>query len=542
MVSEPTWRVFGQDTIACLLAPAEVPGWLHKNITVMPEEAAVVLRNGRVDDTVTYQRVGVPGLMDNIWNKVKSLAGRDEQVDVMMVDTSLKDITLPVTFVAQDKERIEGECRMRLRASAEQAHLLFGVLKRVSMDSKLKRSEVLGVMDIYEKLRIEWAARALEPVMTQHTSLEFRGSKKLQDEAEMASLSELRNLLARWGLLLEGHTINWALTEAEKQQLHLNQQRREEDLKDFENSVKIGELRRQNQIDGASIENLQRLKTLTTKGDEEERTLVLKYELGRVALQDDQRLGTAAIDDKIHALQMVMKKREVDLDIYADREEMNIAVEGFKVVQENKRLRDQQRIDTQEKVTLAALERGIKPSDLKDFYREQTLQRMAADGSDAQVQAMAQAEADGRNLDTYREAEDRERRFHGDSTRLSADLMQAAKPEMPQTLVQGGTPSTHMMIDGSATPKPAAAPKNALVCSCGEPLESGWKACPVCRAPVLQPQAAAGGTCPNCREPVKPTWKVCPSCEHRLERLCPECQQVMQPSWKACPDCGIRLP
>ena len=45
--------------------------------------------------------------------------------------------------------------------------------------------------------------------------------------------------------------------------------------------------------------------------------------------------------------------------------------------------------------------------------------------------------------------------------------------------------------------------------NCGEPLEAGWKECPVC----LTPTSSGVLTCPNCQTPIKKNWKICPRCE-----------------------------
>src|SRR5689334_12560049 len=44
-----------------------------------------------------------------------------------------------------------------------------------------------------------------------------------------------------------------------------------------------------------------------------------------------------------------------------------------------------------------------------------------------------------------------------------------------------------------------------IVCSCGEPLEAGWKVCPVCKKSVAR-------TCEQCGLAQKPHWRACPRC------------------------------
>lgn len=65
---------------------------------------------------------------------------------------------------------------------------------------------------------------------------------------------------------------------------------------------------------------------------------------------------------------------------------------------------------------------------------------------------------------------------------------------------------------------------------CGEPLESGWKICPVCETPVGQP------VCPSCARAVKANWKICPDCGARL--ICRECGGRLSAAGLSCPVCA----
>ncbi|MFO7707332.1 MAG: SUMF1/EgtB/PvdO family nonheme iron enzyme [Desulfobacterales bacterium] len=67
--------------------------------------------------------------------------------------------------------------------------------------------------------------------------------------------------------------------------------------------------------------------------------------------------------------------------------------------------------------------------------------------------------------------------------------------------------------------------------ACGEPLESGWKICPACEAPVGQP------VCPSCARTVKGNWKVCPECGVRL--ICRGCGGRLPAGGAPCPVCAI---
>ena len=65
--------------------------------------------------------------------------------------------------------------------------------------------------------------------------------------------------------------------------------------------------------------------------------------------------------------------------------------------------------------------------------------------------------------------------------------------------------------------------------SCGEPIEEGWRICPVCESDLR------GWVCPVCGKAVRENWKRCPYCEAVL--LCSGCGKRIPAGHKGCPQC-----
>jgi formylglycine-generating enzyme required for sulfatase activity len=66
--------------------------------------------------------------------------------------------------------------------------------------------------------------------------------------------------------------------------------------------------------------------------------------------------------------------------------------------------------------------------------------------------------------------------------------------------------------------------------SCHEPVQPGWRICPVCETRLQTP------ACPICRKPVKENWKRCPECEALL--VCGDCGLRLPPGARTCPGCA----
>ena len=58
------WRVYGSSTVASSLEKSEFAGFF-RNIIVGPNEAAVIIRDGKIERTITGTRQNTSGLWDN---------------------------------------------------------------------------------------------------------------------------------------------------------------------------------------------------------------------------------------------------------------------------------------------------------------------------------------------------------------------------------------------------------------------------------------------------------------------------------------------
>ena len=129
------WRVYGSETVAAVLDKAELPGFYREAI-VGPNEAALVIRNGKLEEVVTEVRLGTSGFRD----RLKGLIGRESDAQVIFVDTSPFDLTFcqwrRQTTVAERKcttkghrpaqgsaPIVQGECRPDSRSGRQGGEL-----------------------------------------------------------------------------------------------------------------------------------------------------------------------------------------------------------------------------------------------------------------------------------------------------------------------------------------------------------------------------------------------------------------------------------
>lgn len=577
------WRIYGKDTIACKLSKAELPGFFQKKITVGPQEAALIVKNGRIEETVTQSKDVVLGF----WERIKSKFSLDAEVDVYIVDTTPVDLVIylgktdkgggsaetkiagptetsttiysktnkgahaagarvsgddrsdtnlynmNLAFQAQrdisqltllalssDHEIISAECRLRVSISQEDVRLLSNVLRgRVA----------LSTWDLTALIKDELLAKVLLPQIGELSNDQFRGNRELLSKLENDTHIEMQRTFSTWGLTLENFVINWGITEPDLIELERKRQSREEEALNFTHKRYLADIQRNLEIDQIHIDNLQQLKMAEAKGDRELAVFYASGEIEKAKILDGKRLNMAQVDEQIVMLQLDVRQREEEikfeyekrrreLDAKLEIREMQNALDAFDTVQRAKRERQKQeqdfmskQMDTQtgsmERIMSQGIDKGVVDGKtIQEISKQQTAQR-ALDRSDAKVDATSKAEAAKANMDTFKEAEDRERKHQVDMTDQSAKMMESAKPNVPDTLVQGAgvTPNVNVSVPAG---KPAERIEAVIKCpKCNYSLQPGWKICPFCGESVN----GSPKRC-SCGALVEAGWKFCSNC------------------------------
>jgi len=545
------WRVYGKNTLASRLDRSDLPGFFRRNVVVGPNEAAIVMRDGQVQELLTESKVQIAGVFDQFLSIFR--AGTD--IAVYFVDLSPLDLTIfmgetnqvnaagqttiqtadelppgqdiatrilaagghagwllesdgnveesfsesartdvsriSILAVSADKEVIQAECRLRLHVDPENAKLFVGLLKG---------KKAVASWDLAALLRDELFARVLVPEIVKHPASAFRSNRDLQNSIEQSVADELGRTLDAFGLALDSFTISWGRTEQEQAEINRRRGEREEEALKFSSRRQIAHLLREQEIEKTRIANLQELKMAKSRGDEELADLLIAGEIRRDLMAKGKEVDEAQIDAQVQMIKLDVEKHKSSLRIEEQRaaEYLRLDVEAREFNQKNaKRLRE---IETEDKelrsMVRMQIENASAKHDLKMAERRQeidaefrkmqvviegryqqgklklqeTLARMGmitdllrkgldagavdsgvltamlhesteqeyATTSDAKVQSRSEAQAAANNLETHKQAEDRERQHQAEMTKLSSDMMQSAKQQPPSTVVTGG--------------------------------------------------------------------------------------------------------
>ena len=590
------WRVYGSETVAAVLDKAELPGFYREAI-VGPNEAALVIRNGKLEEVVTEVRLGTSGFRD----RLKGLMGRDSDAQVIFVDTSPFDLTF---FLGESTRGEQGGFRQEQQSTVQrgsnitmgaertggaytsqgssvqsqldsasvaiealtsdrqfvsaQIRLTFaiGIDDAESVARLLRGRMALAVADIGALVRDELISKVLVPMVARNRADELRGNTGLLSEISGATERELSTAAGLWGLTLHNFFLNWGVTEQERAEIEEARKRREEETAEFAHQRVFRERERSLELERTRLNNLQELKVLELRGDEELKEVYLNADIDRAQLLDGQRVSVASVDAQIRSIEMGIQREEADLlaEIEQRRREMELdtqrresevrldeleaqsrlemselehAVNLQSRRREERHLQDlereRQRLDlsrdrirSQEAIIARALDTGAADASVLRTLLEQSTEQEFAQTSDAKVQARSEAQAARNSLEVAREEQDRERSHQAEMTGLASHMMEASK-QNPTLLTPGQPPTrvppTEPSINVTNLSAPAAAPvAPASSCpSCKAAVQGGAKFCPHCGTSLpLSPQ------CPGCRSPVEPAWKHCPNCGNPL--------------------------
>ncbi len=427
-------------------------------------------------------------------------------------------------------------------------------------------------------IRDELLAKVLVPKIAQYRADELRGNAGLLAELGQVTSQELQPTCGLWGLTLENFFLNWGLTEQEQAEIEQARARREEQAINFVHQLEVREMERGLELERTRLANLQEIKVLEARGDQELEDVYLAAEIDRDQLLDGQRVDTSKVDAQVRSIELDLQRQEANLKLETERQQADLQL-GIqrreaqarideleaesriemsemehlvnlqsrrkaekhlqelemrrvdsdpdftrrKQEQESQSARRRQDLDATlarmgmiERPVAQGLDAGVTDASVLRMMLEQSTEQEYAQTSDAKVEARSDAQAGRHSVEGLREEQDRERAHQAEMTRLASDMMEASK-QTPSTLTPG---------QAESSPPQQQGPTINVTSVSGSP-----------KAPATVPM------CFSCSAAIQPGWKACPQCGAAVSASpqCPNCQNTVEAAWKACPHCGTSL-
>jgi hypothetical protein len=572
---DPQAAEFSAEVVARIITKADIHGVFASDVIINPGEAVVYIRDGKIEDVMTQTRLKDVG--GGLSNWINNKFDRGEDVQLLFLDTAPFDLEFPVDTTSKDYIQMQGKQVVRVQLTTDDAPKLINLMNRTqfyidkakekNFFKSLFRSDftrtnrVLFKAVVESMMRDEVGATVITNEVSKVNSADFRGNMDLQRQIETTATLELQKTLSMWGFqVLKAFTVwgksaydemmiahrqyslgveQWDLNQETQHQANLSKMRREyEDKRKVQEQYwdsQMGDLMGQEGLKTAALKEDLHRGDLTVDAQQGQATRATVGDVTRSGMVADERYRqtTKINDEDIRVMrQKGLTQAEIDRavrqnQVDMDRQELEMAMKAKDQLHQQKLRETQQdqdfktkQMDMQtgstERIMSRALDTGAADSSaLREMMRQQTMQKMA-DREGDKVKSVADADAARYNMDTYNAAQDRDRQYQVRMAGQSADLMQAAKPNTPQTLVQGASGVTPVVYSGPAQGGiPPPGPSGGAVCpSCGASVQPRWKACPGCGEKLnLAPQSI---TCPGCGSQAKAGWKACPECGQKL--------------------------
>ncbi len=367
------WRVYDNDTVATKLDGSDLPGFFRKKVIVGPGEAALILRDGELEEFLTESSAAVSDILD----RMASIFGFGKDISVYFADLTPINLTIylgesTLSESTKDEDQVDAEvnrqytvteterstkrllpnwfrrknygwnieadsagkikaatatsvekttdvsqlCIKALTADKEIIQAACHVKLRVDPQharkfvGMLKGKKALATWDLAALLRDELFAKILIPEIAGHKAEDFRGNRKLLQHLESLVSKELQRSLADCGLLLDSFTVSWGLTESEQEEIRRRRAEQEEEGLKFANQRLLNHLAREQAVDKNRLANLQELQKAEASGDEDLKKMLLASEIERDLLITEKGIDEAQIAARIRDITLEVEKKE----------------------------------------------------------------------------------------------------------------------------------------------------------------------------------------------------------------------------------------
>ena len=498
-----------RDILAFKVPKGEIRGILKKDVIINPGEAAVIIKNGKIEDVVAENKINKFG--GGLGNWLGRLLGKGEDEMIVFVDTTEKKLEFPVKETSKDRVEIHGVCVIKFKI--DPWHTL-------SLVRNMGHRDGLTLRDLENTFGDELRV-AVFSVIGNYNAEEFHGNIDIIRNIEKTAYEWMDKTFAAWGLTPLKIYTNWEKSSYDELMEYKKKVEMEMARGRVDHAAEIDRLEREYELERTKMEKQHDLEIGTIKHEVEKKKVVSDFnreekikdfnvemyqQKSKAQLADEMAKkdienvlgftkGMSEVDiEKFkettlaeEKLQMEhekeMKGMDVDLEKTKVTQGIQTADEQLKQLQQEIHELEMKMLDAPPE-KLAILQRlyEMKTKQFEKAQAEATKRQLGTVGGKSAEEYM-KAEAQKYSLNTYKEAEDRER------------------------LNQGNVYAQTQGIIGAAQGKQEL-------------------------------------RCPNCGYPIQPEWTICPHCGYHLKpqkKVCPQCGREVDPSWTICPYCGAVL-
>lgn len=501
-----TWSTGRSDVVAQYLTRQEINAnsGMLKQVAIGPDEAAVLVRNGKVEETLTQDKL--KKFSGGFVNWAAQKLGGGEDVRVLFVLTSPIDLKIPFggesvyalggsapaanagrsyeRLLTRDQRPAVGVITLRFNFDVANAVKVMNFL-RTNPPFPGQPANVLTRSDLGRRFHDELISNVLNSIVRSHSYSDLSGNLDVKGEIDASLLSYCRKTFDTFGITLSQAFAAFDPTQFDRVQELAGHLELEERVKDIRWSSTAGDARRAAELEKSRDQyaaDMTAQKWRNTKMIAELQESVTDVHVEAARSREQKRADDA----------LARRRAEADEQLRA---------EGVRKARESDEKDRESERDMAELNAVAKVQGEARQARGQIELQSQTIR------ANAEVErAKYQSQAAASNVETFKAGLDTALQHSEKMASIQSQMMASAKPNVPTTLVQGGSGSSEVLVGAAG-------------------------------------KAGGGASCPTCGEPVKKTWKVCPDCGASLaQRTCAKCGEPLKATWKSCPECGAASP
>ncbi|MEA1984097.1 MAG: zinc-ribbon domain-containing protein [Euryarchaeota archaeon] len=298
------------DDIARVISKRDVGGVFSKSIILSPNEKAVMVKNGLVEEIIDSGKLRVGGLF-----KPGNIR---KDVDVALMDTSAKDLEWEYAGMWTYDDQNVG-CKGLLRFRIQDQKRFFQMLFSYTTPAK-NGERALSVQDIYQHLKSETITRVLEPEIRQVSIENIYGNRDLQLTMENELEMQLKSTLSMWGLELMKYTVQWDLGSYAEVMAKRNEYQTHEELKEMDTLSIEGDHERAGRVDVAGVRAEQATVSARVDFERDQQLKGVKSQLEIEQLEDEADIRAAREALKLKEDMHLSKARGVRAELEVEQD------------------------------------------------------------------------------------------------------------------------------------------------------------------------------------------------------------------------------
>ncbi len=270
---------------------SDLTGFFEQRLVAPPDHVAILVRNGELVDAYKGANFSIGGLFAGLRSKLTG----SMHVRVLLAD--LKPFSLQSAFraITKDKVEVAGVVTFELQLDPEKPLNIMGL---VSPIGQLTREEIL------ERFRPHLSDRVFEAVIGRVKAEELRGNTGLQDKLQGDVMREIERVAGDLGLIVRSVSVEWALSDAERDALKAAELDRQEEMLDGDLDRLRRRLERAAEATTVEVRTNVDLSKLKLESDDEVARLALTKEIEFIDTREaaQRRQELEALEHEIETL------------------------------------------------------------------------------------------------------------------------------------------------------------------------------------------------------------------------------------------------